>query len=1285
MPWLFMLFGLVVGGIAGESLTGAILGAAVGLSIGQSRVLQQLRRQNTELNEALKAFETRFERGTTAVVERLQQLEKNAVAAPPIPTDAPPESATTPIEIDQTAPLQTDTSPVDPLHAAASQSAPSSLTPTPDPTQAMGNNAPEAVLQSEDVDAHVEPMTAMAAANEIPPAHDVTPAAPSERQTTRATVPPSERQAAARARKRPSRPSQPSLIGKALVAARTWLLGGNVVLRMGALLLFLGLAFLLRYATKDVVVPIELRYAGVAFAGLVMIALGWKLRARNTSYALVMQGLGIGVMYLTVFAAFRLHPLLPSGFATVLLLMLTASLIALAILQNAVGLASAAIMGAFAAPILTSTGSGNHVALFSYFALLNTAIMVIAWYKAWRILNLIGFVGTFGIGFAWGLRSYTPELLGSTEPFLVLFFLMYVGIGLLFSRRKLLEMRELSASVETSDVLRWSARQADYVDASLLFGPPLIGFGLQYAVISHLEFGAAFSALFMGIFYLGIAQFVKQRAHESVQLLVEICLALGVVFGTLAIPLALDANWTATAWAVEGAGLYWIGHRQQRSLARLFALFLQLCAAFNYAGTLMPGDESMVSGAPLGSALLGVALLFSHYHLHRSTFLARSADGDNAQDYGPSRWEQRFLPVLACLGLAFLYLLVPLFFYAQGTALLWALAGLISLYFALRLPSKSFLFCGFAVQLLGGALFLTHMEMDGGAQGVFASGWKGLLAASWVGVALIAGMIMTARHPFARADTRILKGLSWVLIVGLIFINLAVLFVLSWDNASAVWGVSGLIIIWLALLRAQRSAFYFGCLLEVMSGLTFFFAGGVFDQGFDVQARLLDLSPLAHMGFWTPAVLAAAAFISAWRLHVVSRSLDVTQDNAAWMRPKPIAQLSTLMLLWSAGWWGFTAFAEIARFVAPDARAHIAVLVIAVTLGGWGWVARRAEWRTLAHLCVSLMPFALVTLTLLAGDTYHPLAEWGWLAWAVTLAAHVWHLKQLPDLLRPRWLSAAHIAGCWCVVALPSLELQYVFYQLAEPDSAWRWLGWVLVPAFFLLLMVSPRHLGWPINAFEKEYRTYATLPVAIVLFAWFWLANGNSDGDASPLPFLPLINPLELAMLFALFGVMQWSRKVLPVLMLGVPPASQSDHLQSGPLRSSVPIILMGVSLFALLTASVFRTAYHWADVPFNLDAQLSSMLVQASLSILWTLLALGLMIVGHKKGLRQLWLAGGVLIVIVVAKLFFIELGNRGGLERVISFMGVGVLLLVVGYFAPLPPRRPEPDKTSDSQVSE
>ncbi len=68
---------------------------------------------------------------------------------------------------------------------------------------------------------------------------------------------------------------------------------------------------------------------------------------------------------------------------------------------------------------------------------------------------------------------------------------------------------------------------------------------------------------------------------------------------------------------------------------------------------------------------------------------------------------------------------------------------------------------------------------------------------------------------------------------------------------------------------------------------------------------------------------------------------------------------------------------------------------------------------------------------------------------------------------------------------------------------------------------------------------------------------------------------------------------------------------------------------------------------------------------------MALALMIGGHMRSNRQLWLGGAALIGVVVIKLFFVELSNRGGMERIVSFIGVGILLLVVGYFAPLPPK--------------
>src|SRR3990167_1935179 len=448
MQWIFMLVGLVLGAVADETLTASLLGALLGLGLGQALRLHGLERENAALQAQLKTFAQRFEQGTAALYERLLKLEQPAATASEVAQ--PPAE---PAAVAEPAPAQTS-----PAQAASAA-----------PVEAELDWTLDFELPEPDKPAEPAPQAAE-------PTITAKPAAPWK----------------------PAAPRQPTMIERGFSAAKNWLLGGNTVLRVGVVLLFLGLAFLLRYATEGMVVPVQLRYAGVAASALALLGLVWWLRLRNPGYALMLQGTGIAVLYLTVFAAMRLHPLLDPSLALGLLVLVTLFSAILTVKQDALGLAAAAALGGFAAPILTSTGSGNHVALFSYFALLNAGIFAIAWFKAWRLLNLIGFVGTFGIGFAWGIRSYNPELLWSTEPFLILFFLMYVGIGLLFARRKLLEAAGLPVDGSRSELLRWSARQGDYVDGTILFGPPLIGFGLQYGLVQHIEFAAAFSALGLG-------------------------------------------------------------------------------------------------------------------------------------------------------------------------------------------------------------------------------------------------------------------------------------------------------------------------------------------------------------------------------------------------------------------------------------------------------------------------------------------------------------------------------------------------------------------------------------------------------------------------------------------------------------------------------------------------------------------------------------------------------------------------------------------------------------------
>lgn len=377
------------------------------------------------------------------------------------------------------------------------------------------------------------------------------------------------------------------------------LFGGNTAVRAGVVVLFFGVAFLLKYAVEHSLLPIELRLAGAALGGLVLLALGWRLRERRPGYALTLQGGGIGVLYLAVFAALRLYLLIPAPAAFALLVAIVAASTALALLQGSLALAALGVTGGFLAPVLTSTGSGNHVFLFGYYALLNAGILVISGFRAWRVLNLIGFAFTFVIGALWGYRFYRPELFATTEPFLVLFFLLYVAIAVLFAFRQPPDLK-------------------GYVDGTLVFGVPMVGALLQAALVRDLEYGLAWSALALGFFYLTLAGALFRRAPPALRTLVEAFLALGTVFATLAIPLALDGRWTAAAWAVEGAGIAWVGVRQQRLAPRLFGALLVFAAGVSFLG-----DSSDASGPPvlnvryLGSLMVSVAALMTAYFFNR--------------------------------------------------------------------------------------------------------------------------------------------------------------------------------------------------------------------------------------------------------------------------------------------------------------------------------------------------------------------------------------------------------------------------------------------------------------------------------------------------------------------------------------------------------------------------------------------------------------------------------------------------------------------------------------------
>ena len=364
---------------------------------------------------------------------------------------------------------------------------------------------------------------------------------------------------------KPDWESSPSIVSRGVAVAKPWFTTGNVPVKVGVVVVLFGVAFFINYAIDRQLFsfPVWARLSVVALFGAAMLGVGWRLRKTRQVYALSLQGGGLGILYLTTYAAFEFYALLPATVAFAAMVIVTVATGILALVQDSRALVVLGVAGGFLAPLLAATETGTHVQLFSYYAVLNAAILSIAWFKAWRPLNLLGFTFTFVLGSLWGYQAYRPEHFATTEPFLILFVLTYIGIAVLFALRRPPNLR-------------------GFVDSALVFGTPLVGFTLQTRIVES-DAGLAWTAGGLTALYALLAG-ALWRIKDLRLLAVSFC-GLALLFLAVAFPLALDDRWTSAAWAVQAATLAWFAVRNGSRLLMFAGAALHVAAVAAHVRT----------------------------------------------------------------------------------------------------------------------------------------------------------------------------------------------------------------------------------------------------------------------------------------------------------------------------------------------------------------------------------------------------------------------------------------------------------------------------------------------------------------------------------------------------------------------------------------------------------------------------------------------------------------------------------------------------------------------------
>ena len=334
-------------------------------------------------------------------------------------------------------------------------------------------------------------------------------------------------------------------------------IGSHWLNRIGITAVLIGVSYFLKFAFDNNWIGPAGRVAIGLLAGIAVVV--WSENFRRRGYVIFsysLKAVGIGVLYLSLYAAFQVYGLVPGGAAFLMMFAVTAATAVMAWTQDAEILAAFALIGGFSTPVLLSTGQNREVALFAYVVVLDLCALALVILKPWRRLLLLSYFGTLGLYIGWYSSFYDVTQVRMTVGFATLFFAIFAIAPLL---------AQPAAKGWMSDSV-----------------PPLVavvnaaGYFLQIYIMFE-EVGTkdtAWFALALAALYIFLSRQARGRADnpEAAKIVDLLHLALAIGFITVAIPIRLDAHWITMGWFVEAAVLLWVADRIHSELLNVFVV-----------------------------------------------------------------------------------------------------------------------------------------------------------------------------------------------------------------------------------------------------------------------------------------------------------------------------------------------------------------------------------------------------------------------------------------------------------------------------------------------------------------------------------------------------------------------------------------------------------------------------------------------------------------------------------------------------------------------------------------
>jgi len=404
-------------------------------------------------------------------------------------------------------------------------------------------------------------------------------------------------------------------------------IGENLLSKIGITVLVLGISFFVKYAIDQNWIKEAGRVIIGLIAGGILIGIAHRIRNSYRSFSSVLMGGGLTVFYFTIAFAFHQYHLISQTAGFIIMVIITAFAVLLSLYYDRMELAILATIGGFITPFLVSTGQENYTALFIYLCILNSGLMVLAWFKRWPSINIIALCFTTVIYGSWLIKKmwfdypvvvpYKDALLFGT-----LFYLQFVTMNIINNIRQ----KKIFNAFDFMVVL--SINFLFYLAAMFI---------LSYW--DNGNYNGLFTAL-LGIFNLFLVLVFKQKKTIDPNFL-SLLTGIAITFISLTAPVQFKGNHVALFWAAETVILFWLFQKTRTIQLKIASLIVAVLMLVSIGATWMQvyfSDHALIPillNKGFSTTIAVAASLLIYYKLmykEADTFYLKNLRNQSARD-----------------------------------------------------------------------------------------------------------------------------------------------------------------------------------------------------------------------------------------------------------------------------------------------------------------------------------------------------------------------------------------------------------------------------------------------------------------------------------------------------------------------------------------------------------------------------------------------------------------------------------------------------------------------------